>query len=59
MDYEKKYKEAQKWQKGCDKGDHITKTVEWLYKQLSEGHMECGNVAKFICDFEKEVGGKL
>lgn len=48
-----------KWQKGRDKGDHITKTVEWLYKQLSEGHMECGNMAKFICDFEKEVGGKL
>ena len=36
----------------------IEKTEEYLYKQLNEGNMECGNIVVFIKDFKNYMKGE-
>lgn len=36
----------------------IEKAEEYLYKQLNEGNMECGDIETFIEDFRKYMEGE-
>ena len=36
----------------------IKKTEEYLYKQLNEGNMECGDIETFIDEFRKYMEGE-
>lgn len=36
----------------------IEKTEEYLYKQLNEGNMECGDIETFIENFKKYMKGE-
>lgn len=36
----------------------IKKTEEYLYKQLNEGNMECGDIETFIEDFRNYIEGE-
>jgi hypothetical protein len=36
----------------------IEKAEEYLYKQLNEGNMECGDIETFIEDFRKYIKGE-
>jgi hypothetical protein len=36
----------------------IKKAEEYLYKQLNEGNMECGDIETFIEDFRKYIKGE-
>ena len=35
--------------------DAIDKTIEYLYKQLNEGDMQCNNITKFIEDLKNLI----
>ena len=37
----------------------IEKAEEYLYKQLNEGNMECGDIETFIDEFRKYIGEEL
>lgn len=37
----------------------IEKVEEYIYKQLNEGRIECGDIEKFIKDFKNYMKGKL
>ena len=36
----------------------IEKTEEYIYKRLNEGHIECGDIEKFIEDFKNYIKGE-
>lgn len=40
------------------KNAFIDKAEEYLYKQLNEGNMECGDIETFIEDFRKYMEGE-
>lgn len=36
----------------------IEKVEEYIYKQLNEGRIECGDIEKFIDEFKKAIKGE-